>query len=70
MKICNKCGSNIEEYEVEGSVLITKKLGYGSAYDGSTLSLNICPGCLDDLIVMCVENPIVTDGFDTEGYLE
>lgn len=58
-KICNKCGKEFDIYDSQEDFSIYSQLiGYGSKYDGSSLELDLCCECMDELIESCKISPI------------
>lgn len=57
-KYCNICGKEFDEWDAQEAFSIEKKIGYGSKYDGETLSLHICINCMDELIDKCKIRPV------------
>lgn len=58
---CNKCGKTFDFWDKQEAFHIYHKLGYGTSYDGDTLELDLCRGCMDKLIDECKINPIVEE---------
>lgn len=57
--ICNKCGKEFDIYDVQEDFTIhSQMIGYGSKYDGSSLQLDLCCECMDELIDSCKISPI------------
>lgn len=57
--VCNKCGKPFDRWDEQENFHIYGYLGYGTKYDGSTLELDLCCSCMEDLIDECKVNPIV-----------
>jgi len=58
-KYCNKCGKEFDVYDSQEDFSIYSLLiGYGSKYDGSSLELDLCCECMDELIDSCKISPI------------
>ena len=55
---CNKCGKQMDSWDIQHHFSITKRLGYGSKYDGEVLNLDICCDCMDEIIDACIISPI------------
>lgn len=58
-KVCNKCGQEMDFWDLQEDFSIHKAFGYGTRYDGYQLNLNLCCGCMESLIKDCVINPVV-----------
>ena len=56
---CNICGNELDEWDMQEDFSIFRHLGYGTCYDGETLSLQICCECMDKLIDACEVSPIM-----------
>ena len=56
--VCNKCGKKLDLWDAQEKFSISRKLGYGTKYDGATLILNLCCECMDKLIDECKGSPI------------
>lgn len=57
---CNKCGKEVYGNR-DFSLRYYKTLGYGSEFDGETVSIDLCHSCMDELIKSCSISPILTD---------
>ncbi len=60
-KICNKCGRELDFFDLQQGVSIRKKIGYGSRYDGFTVEYNLCCDCFDKEIELCRVSPIIDE---------
>lgn len=58
------CGKDIDDNEREDSWGFVDTLGYYSKYDGSKITMDLCPECVDKIIEQCIISPIET--FDDE----
>ena len=56
---CNKCGKPFDIWDKQEAFHIYRELGYGTAYDGSLLELDLCCSCMDALIEECTISPII-----------
>lgn len=65
---CNKCGKKMDIFDLQTGVRMHDVLGYGSKYDGSTVNLDLCSQCTDELIDYIKSvgkfNPVVSDEDD------
>lgn len=53
-KTCNMCGKSFDLWDDQEDFSIHKRvIGYGSKHDGEALRLNLCCGCMDELIKSC-----------------
>lgn len=59
--ICNKCGKTFDMWDAQENFSIESRIGYGSVFDGSLLSLRLCCDCMDKLIQSCKVSPIKED---------
>lgn len=64
-KICNVCGKKLDIFETDDTTCnISLYPGYGSKYDDSHISMNICFSCFDELFdslkQKCVVQPEIT----------
>lgn len=58
-RVCNMCGKKFDEWDTqEECVFVSYRIGYGSKYDGSSVRIDLCCNCMDNLIEMCKINPI------------
>lgn len=57
--ICNKCGKELDIWDKQEEFSLHKNLGYGTAYDGMRLELDLCCKCMEELIVNCAETPLI-----------
>lgn len=57
--ICNKCGKEFDMWDMEENYSIYTRCGYGTQYDGSFLELDMCCGCMAELIESCEVTPII-----------
>lgn len=58
---CNLCGTTYDTWDDLENFSITKKLGFGTKYDGSNLDLHLCCECLQNLVDICAISPIHED---------
>lgn len=56
---CNRCGKKFNLWDTQEDFSIYRRLGYGTKYDGSTLELDLCCECMDNIIDDCKISPIV-----------
>ncbi len=57
--ICNKCGKELDMWDKQEAFSLHQNLGYGTAYDGMRLELDLCCKCMEELIVNCTETPLI-----------
>ena len=55
---CNKCGKEMDEFDIQEQFQIQTRLGYGSKYDGDMLDIDLCCECMDKLIEECEIPPV------------
>lgn len=48
--ICSNCGKPFDENDDHFNAHFTKKLGYGSEYDGELITVDLCIDCADYFI--------------------
>ena len=41
-KLCNRCGKELDFFDLQQDFSIHKKIGYGSIYDGCTVDYHLC----------------------------
>jgi len=63
---CNKCGREMDEFDIQEELSIQSRLGYGSRHDGDMLQLDLCCECMDELIDSCKISPL--EAWDGEDY--
>lgn len=56
--ICNVCGKEFDVWDKQASFSIHKRCGYGTKYDGETITLDICCECMERLVDSCMISPI------------
>ena len=61
--VCNMCGRSLDCYELQEGLAIHTAVGYGSKYDLSTVHLQLCCDCFDNLVDSCTISPI-TGSYD------
>ncbi len=49
-RICSNCGKPFDENDIHFNAHFTKKLGYGSEYDGELITVDLCIDCVDCFI--------------------
>ena len=49
-RICSNCGKPFHENDTHFNAHYTKKLGYGSEYDGELITVDLCIDCADYFI--------------------
>lgn len=57
-KVCNKCGKPLDIWDKQEDFSLVRKLGYGTAYDGEILELQVCCDCMETFITECVVSPV------------
>lgn len=61
---CNKCGKKLDMWDIQEDFSMQRSLGYGSKYDGSDFDIDLCCGCMDELIdemiEKCVISPVIS----------
>lgn len=56
---CNMCGKKFDMWDEQEDFSIRRRLGYGTAYDGDELDLDLCCGCMEKIIDECIISPII-----------
>jgi len=69
-RVCNMCGKDFDMWDRQENFGFHYHVGYGSAYDGDTISLDLCCKCFDKLMAeyivpKCKMSPIeeTSDGY-------
>lgn len=57
---CNLCGKLFDVFDDQHDFKIVRRLGYGSIHDGEDIELDLCCGCMDELIEKCEISPLIT----------
>ena len=47
---CDKCGKELDECEAQNQPIINMVPGYGSQYDMSRVTVDLCHNCLDSFL--------------------
>ena len=47
---CNKCGKELDVFDMQSGIRMHDILGYGSKYDEEAINLDLCCECTDELI--------------------
>lgn len=63
---CNVCGSDLDIWDIQENFGISRRLGYGTKYDGERLQMRICCSCMEKLIDVCRISPVFDDESDKE----
>ena len=50
MKKCTMCSKEFDFWDEQENFCFNHTIGYGSAHDGETISLNLCCNCFDKVI--------------------
>lgn len=62
---CNKCGKEMDIFDLQEKFSLQRNIQYGSKYDGAYLDIDLCCNCMDELIDGCVISPVVDEaGYD------
>jgi hypothetical protein len=64
--ICNKCGKELDMWDMQEGFRMYRRFGYGTKYDGDTVDLNLCCDCIEKLIDSCLVSPIITENGSDE----
>lgn len=57
-KVCNRCGKELDFWDIQEDFTIHKHVGYGSIYDGEVVKLQFCGDCFDEIVAECKVSPI------------
>lgn len=65
---CDKCGKELNECEAQAQPVIDMVPGYGSQYDMSCVTVDLCHNCLDSFLKSLPNfKPSDTPGFNRRG---
>jgi len=56
--VCNMCGEDMDEYDVQQRFKYYSIPGYGSEFDSHKVELDLCSKCMDELFKKCKINPV------------
>ena len=56
---CNKFGKEMDFWDRQEEFSIHTICGYGTEYDGSTLELDLCCDCMEELVNSCKISPVI-----------
>lgn len=57
-KICNRCGRELDFWDVQEDFTIYRHIGYGSVHDGDIVNLHLCCDCFDKIVDECKVSPV------------
>ena len=57
-KICNRCGRELDFWDVQEDFTIDRHIGYGSVHDGDIVNLHLCCDCFDKIVDECKVSPV------------
>ena len=57
-RFCNRCGKELDFFDLQQDFSIHKKIGYGSVYDGCAVDYHLCCECFDKEAEQCKVFPI------------
>lgn len=57
-KVCNRCGRELDVFDLQQDFTIHKKIQYGGSYDGCQVHYQLCCDCFDKAVEQCKVNPI------------
>ena len=55
---CNMCGKPLDFWDVQEDFSLHRHLGYGTKFDGSRLSIQLCCDCMERVIEQCNISPV------------
>ena len=55
----HKCGKERDLWDRQEEFSIHTKCGYGTKYDGSTIELDLCCDCMEELVDSCKISPVI-----------
>ena len=48
--VCNLCGKEFDEWDIQEDLGLHYTAGYGSKFDGDTIDCDLCCSCFDKLL--------------------
>ena len=57
-KVCNRCGKELDFWDIQGDFTLHKHIGCGSIHDGDIVRLQFCCECFDEIVDECKVSPI------------
>lgn len=69
VRVCNKCGKTMEEWDNALGLSLRKRIGYGSVHDGEYVDLDLCCECFDAIVDSCAFDPVKPE-FESVGERE
>ena len=57
-KVCNKCGKELDIFDLQQDFTIHRQIEYGSIYDGCGVHYQLCCDCFDEAVEECKVSPI------------
>ncbi len=60
-KICNYCGKELDEFDLQEEFNIHTIVGYGSEHDGEEIDLWLCCECFDKIVDKCELSPTIRE---------
>lgn len=59
--VCNKCGKELDVFDLNENYDFRLELGYGTIYDGEKVEIRMCCDCMEEFIDACKVSPIVSN---------
>lgn len=60
-RICNVCGRELGDFDLQQDFHLHRVCGYGSKYDLTELDITFCSDCFDHIVDSCVVSPVVRE---------
>lgn len=57
-EVCNRCGKELDLFDLNQSFIIHTQIGYGSIHDGEYVHYRLCSECFDKLVKESKVSPI------------
>jgi hypothetical protein len=58
-KACNRCGKELDLFDMQNNFVLHEYVGYGSRHDEEEIHLRLCNDCFDALADQCAITPTV-----------
>lgn len=56
--VCNRCGRELDFWDIQEDFTIHRHVGYGSIHDGDVVNIRFCCDCFDAIVDECKVSPI------------
>jgi len=61
-RVCNRCGKELDMWDLQQDFTIHTKVGYGSIHDMDTVHYQLCCDCFDKAVEESRVSPIIEEG--------